>query len=71
MIIDNEKPWARIVLGVAGISYVAYCVHTGRYYPGPYTLSGIVVWTAILLSIAQLFEWIWQGLISKLPRRSN
>ena len=42
MIIDDEKPWARIVLGAAGIGYVAYCFYTGHFRM--VGLTGLVLW---------------------------
>jgi hypothetical protein len=59
--IDDEKPWARVAFGAAGIAFIAYGVHLGRLpvFPG---FSGMLIYLGVFASIAQLVEWIWSSI---------
>ena len=56
---DDEKPWARIAFGAAGIAFIAFGVYLGRP-PVPFVgYTGVIVYLGVFAAIAQLFEWLW------------
>lgn len=63
---EDEKPWARLAFGAAGICFIAYGVYLGRLpvFPG---LSGMIIYLGVFASIAQLLEWFWFSVRTRRP----
>ncbi len=55
---DNETWWVRLLLGAAGIAFVAYYVLI-QQVPHFYGLSGLLVYACVFAAIAQLVEFVW------------